>query len=262
MKTGTRWLYFLPLALAALLLVPSSPAARAGDAVERGDEVPFDEADLYLELNDTDGDLGVHAILDGDAWQTLSLRGPRGGERMRVMTRGPLRRHGLTELFFESAEPSFDELSPEAFFRRFPAGEWEIRGTTIEGDELRSRDLLRHVLAAPAGNITLSGVPAAADCDAVPLPVVGEPVVIQWDPVTGSHPEIGEAGEIEVVKYQLVVEREDPSLLVFSVDLPPDVTAFEVPEDFTALGDEFKFEIVVREASGNQTATESCFEIE
>ena len=47
-----------------------------------------------------------------------------------------------------------------------------------------------------------------------------------------------------------------------SVDLPPSVTELEVPAGFIALGDELKFEILVREASGNQTAEESCFEIE
>ena len=37
-----------------------------------------------------------------------------------------------------------------------------------------------------------------------------------------------------------------------------------VPREFLALGepgDEFKFEILVREASGNQTAIESCFRV-
>ena len=65
-----------------------------------------------------------------------------------------------------------------------------------------------------------------------------------------------------MVKYQFIIEREDPTLLVFTVDLPPEVTEFEIPEGFTELADEFKFEIVVRSATGNQTATESCFEIE
>jgi hypothetical protein len=67
---------------------------------------------------------------------------------------------------------------------------------------------------------------------------------------------------MNVEKYQLVVEREEPSLLVLNVDLPPDVTSFEVPEDFTALGEAFKFEILVRAGNGNQTAIESCFELE
>jgi hypothetical protein len=37
-----------------------------------------------------------------------------------------------------------------------------------------------------------------------------------------------------------------------------------VPRQFLGLGgpgDEFNFEILVREASGNQTAVESCFEV-
>jgi hypothetical protein len=45
----------------------------------------------------------------------------------------------------------------------------------------------------------------------------------------------------------------------FSLDLPPTVTQFEVPTGVTALGGEFKFEIIVRTAAGNNTAVESCF---
>jgi hypothetical protein len=57
-------------------------------------------------------------------------------------------------------------------------------------------------------------------------------VVIAWDPVTRSHPELGRTDEsIDVVGYQLVVEEED---LVYSVELTPDVTELEVPPSFTA----------------------------
>jgi len=89
---------------------------------------------------------------------------------------------------------------------------------------------------------------------------VNEPVVIRWDPVTLSHPELGRTNEpIEVVRYQLVVERDDG---VFSVELPPDVTELGVSPGFTALGDEFKLEILVKEESGNQTAVETCFALD
>ena len=64
------------------------------------------------------------------------------------------------------------------------------------------------------------------------------------------------------MKYQVVVEREEPTLLIYSVDLPPGLTEFPIPEAFIDLGEEFKFEILVREESGNQTAVESCFEVE
>jgi hypothetical protein len=74
--------------------------------------------------------------------------------------------------------------------------------------------------------------------------------------VTTSHPEIGKAGPITVSRYQLFVEREGVKL---SLDLPPTVTEFEVPTGITTLGDTFKFEIIVRTTTGNNTAFESCF---
>jgi hypothetical protein len=181
-----------------------------------------------------------------------------------IRVQGRLRRQGLTELFFESAEPSFDDLDPADFFERFPAGEYEIEGVTLDGEERESTVELSHVLAAPPENVTVSGEDIAEDCDEGPVPSVNTPVVIAWDPVEDSHPELGEAGPVEVERYQVVVEREEPEKLVVSVELPPDVTSFEVPEDFTDLdsGDGFKFEILVRATNGNQTAIESCFELE
>ncbi len=230
---------------------------------EEDEEIPFDEASIFLELNHTDGDLGIHALIDGDAWKLLQIESPDEKEKLRVVTRGSLKRHGLTELFFESDEPKFhDELEVDEFFDRFPDGVWEISGITVEGDELESEVELSHVLAEPPGNIMINLEMAVANCDVVPLPVVSAPVTIDWDEVMFSHPDIGEPGDIEVEKYQFIVEREEPTLLVLSVDLPPGVTEFEIPEDFTDLGEEFKFEIVVRTTDGNQTAVESCFELE
>jgi hypothetical protein len=40
------------------------------------------------------------------------------------------------------------------------------------------------------------------------------------------------------------------------------VTQFEVPSDVTDLGNEFKFEIIARTASGNNTAIENCFTVQ
>lgn len=44
-----------------------------------------------------------------------------------------------------------------------------------------------------------------------------------------------------------------------SLDLPPNVTDFEVPTGVAQLGDHFKFEIIARTTQGNNTAIESCF---
>lgn len=244
----------LPLLTAVLLLGAALiPAARAQPPQR------FSEAELFFELNDTDGDLGIHAAIDGEPWTELEIEGPDSDSLLNIVTNGRLRSQALTQLSFESAEPSFDELTPEEFFLRFPEGRYEIRGLAQGGDTIESTAVLSHVLAAPPENILVSGAPAAESCDAKPLPRVSPPVTIRWDPVTASHPDIGKSGPIEVSRYQFVVEGEDVEL---SVDLPPTVTEFEVPAGVTAQGKQFKFEIIVRTTTGNNTAVESCFRLQ
>jgi hypothetical protein len=245
-------------------LVMSIPASFG----QEGPELPFDEAQLYFELNHTDGDLGIHGLIDGDAWKSLEIEGPGEKLLMNVWIRNALRRQGLTEIFFESDEPSFDELSPAAFFKRFPEGIYEIEGITLDGEELEAELRLSHVMPGPPGGIKVNGKNSAVNCDAANLPVVTEPVTLDWNAVTKSHPAIGKPNvNVTVLSYEVVgeIEREgmNPEVLVFSALLPRNVTIFEFPESFTALAeDEMKFEIVTKLTNGNQTAVESCFEIE
>jgi len=248
-----------PVAASALLLGSATPAP--------GQSIPLDEAEVLAELNDTDGDLGFHALIDAEAWDRLTIRSPDGRVILSVRPNRSLARQGLTELFFESAEPEFDDLSPEEFFARFPKGLYTITGRTIEGDTLEGRARLSHHMPAPAGNVAVSGVALVEDLDCdEEAPLVNEPVVISWDPVTRSHPEIGTPTDarIRIERYQLVVEREEPTLLVYSVDLPGDLRTYEitVPAEFIALGEEFKYEILARARNGNQTALESCFALD
>lgn len=256
----------MPLVVATILAGTHAFAGQGNgngnrDGEDNGEEeIPFSEARLFFELNHTDGDLGIHALIDGDEWKRLEIEDPDDLTILDVLVRGRLRKQGLTEIFFESAEPSFDELAPQKFFKRFPEGVYDIGGVTLEGKELDSEVTLSHVIAAPPGNLRISGIQAAANCDAEPLPSVSGPVIISWDPVTQSHPDIGKAGAVEVEHYQLVVEREEPTLLIFTVELPPELTQFEIPSAFIGLGDAFKFEIVVKATNGNQTAVENCFD--
>jgi hypothetical protein len=248
---------------AAVALVLGAGVQAVGADDDDAGAIPFDVATVFAELNDTDGDLGFHALIDGDAWKRLEIEAPDERRLLFVRVSGRLARQGLTELFFESAEPPFDELSPEEFFERFPEGEYEISGRTTDGEERESVAEFTHVMPAPPGNIEVSGEPTPTDCDAEDPPVVSDPVVISFDEVTASHPDLGASDpDIEIAGYQVVVEREEPTLLVFSVDLPPSETQVQVPPEFIAFGTEFKLEVLAREASGNQTAVETCFEVE
>jgi hypothetical protein len=265
-----RHMLLLPVLLVAVLALIMGAAAPNCWAEDDGDEISFEVADVYAELNNTDGDLGFHALIDGEPWKYLKIEDPRERMILWVSSMGRLRRQGLTELFFESAEPNFEDLTPEQFFRRFPAGKYEIESRTLEGDEQESEDLFWHRMPAPPEGISVSGEAIDLDevnCDDGPIPMV-EPeengdVIISWDEVKKSHPDIGVPNKkIEVEFYQVVVEEEESGLKL-SFDLPPDQLSVTVPGAFIALGEEFKFEILVKEAiGGNQTAVESCFEIE
>lgn len=240
------------LLLAVLAAVSLAPAAGAPPNRR------FAEAEIFFELNDTDGDLGIHAAIDGNTWTELEIEGPGDRQLLDIVSAGSLRTQGLTQLSWESAEPPFEELPPAVFFQRFPEGRYEIEGLAQDGATIAGSSVLSHVLAAPPENILVSGAPAAESCDAENLPMVVPPVMIDWDPVTESHPEIGKTGHITVGRYQLFVEGEGVQL---SLDLPPDVTEFEVPQAVTDMGTDFKFEIIVRTSAGNNTAVESCFEV-
>ena len=261
--------------LAALALLIASPLSWADDDDE-DEEIPYDEAELFFELNNTDGDLGIHALIDGDGWKKLSIEDPMERKMLNVRVKGRLRRQGLTEFFFESAEPIFADLPPAVFFDRFPEGEYEIEGRTLEGDELGSVVELTHKMPAPPAP-TVNGQPLATQCDedepgynATMLMNPAE-VTISWPVVTMSHPDADGGGAgvqppvpVTIENYEVVVEVEaedngDTYESVFSVKLPHWVNSLTIPEEFLDQGDEFKYEVLAREESFNQTAVESCF---
>jgi len=145
------------------------------------DELPFSKALVLLQLNDTDGDPGFHARIDGEPWKRMSIENPAERVVFEVKPRRQLRRQGMTEVSFESHEPPFDELGPDAFFKRFPEGEYEISGRTLDGKELESTGILSHVIPAPAENILSGGTSIEFDCEDEVLPVLARPYTISWD---------------------------------------------------------------------------------
>ena len=258
-----------PYWLAAAALAMPVTAIAGGDHDD--DEIPFEEAHVFFELNNTDGDLGIHALIDGDAWRYLAIEDQNERTILSVFVRGRLRRQGLTEIFFESAEPPFDELSPEAFFRRFPEGTYEVEGLTSDWEELESEVEITHAMPAPA-EPTVNDTAMAQQCDedepGYDAPTVSLPVVIAWPEVDRTHPDLGsprDSEDITIVNYEVVVEAEletddgEEFVTVFSAVIPPDVTSMTIPAEFLAQSDTFKYEVLAREESWNQTAVESCF---
>src|SRR5687767_1135674 len=80
----------------------------------------FSEARIFIEYNDTDNDLGFHIFLDGEDWRSLKIINPAGTTIFSVTGKAGYRRLGLTELFFEGAEPSLDDFPLENLLALFP----------------------------------------------------------------------------------------------------------------------------------------------
>jgi hypothetical protein len=256
------------LTIGLLALVPLD-AARA----------EFDETKILIEINATDGDAGLHALFDADPWKEVRMNDPNGVKILDEKAFANLRLQGLTENFFESAEPVCDPEDAEEgeepvslaeFIARFPAGTYSLFGKTNEGEHF-------------AGSAELTyNLPAAPDIDATEGQafVAGDAVVISW----GAGEDLGEkchdqdlidAGIIadpagvEVIGWEVVVEPAEEEGIepfrVFSVQLPPDQTSVTVPAEFIETYmdvngvEEFKFEVGAIEESGNQTFSEGEF---
>jgi hypothetical protein len=224
------------------------PAARAQDG---GAASLFSKAKIRIEFNASANDVGVQVNLDGEPWKHVRAFSPRGERILDITSRSRLGRQGLTELFFESSEPSLDELPLRRFLARFPAGVYEFEGEKVNGDPIEGEAILTHVI--PAGPRILSPVSPTAD----PPVVDPDAVVISWAPVTAT---IDGSTDIVIVAYQLIVEQEDP-LRVFSVDLPASQASVTVPSEFLESGTEYKLEVQTIEASGNQTISEITFRV-
>ncbi len=138
-----------------------------------------------------------------------------------------------------------------------PEGEYEVEGFTIDRQRVETSAELTHDL--PCGPEII--FPAEGE-EVDPT----QPLIIAWAAVTNkidtSSPfgECGSETDIEIIHYELVIEilDSDPEQTL-SVILPADVTEYLISPDFVIPGMEYKFEVLAREDSGNQTITESSF---
>ena len=262
-----RHILLLPVFLVAVVaLIFTVQTASAGHHHHRPEVVELDDAEIFFEENATDEDLGIQFFLDGEAWRRIKIFSPNWRRLIDVKVKGSTRVIGLTELFSESAEPGFDELSREDFLKLFPAGTYKYLGMTVEGEWLWGEAELTHDF--PAAPTIYS-----PDGDGALNP---EEAVIEWCSVDG---------DVEPVRYQVIVEfveleeingeeEETGRVFEFAVDiLAPedgcdagDPLSVTVPEEFFEsledLDGEYKVEVLAVEDSGNKVITEREFELE
>jgi len=198
----------------------------------------FEATKIFIEYNSTDNDLGFHVFLDAEEWNSVKIVNPAGITIFDVAGRGPYHDLGLSELFFEGAEPTLDQFPLNDLLARFPEGKYKFLGETPGGTGLQSTATLTH--AVPAG-------------PSISSEVNGDTVIIRWTPVTG--PPAGFPQEtINIAGYQIIVDA-------FQVTLPASSTQVTLPREFvhSLKAGAHGFEVLAIEAGGNQTITAASF---
>lgn len=248
------------------LLITLTLLMAAGSGVANSTE-EFSDLKVIIEINATDGDVGFHVLLDAPAWQRVSITDPDGKKIFKAQAMGPLKEQGLTENFFESAEPLCNPEEAEGervvtlgeFLDRFEDGQYKFRGKTIDGEKLKgTTELTYNIPAAPVitsfNELQLVWEPGDG---------LGE---CEFDDLLaddGSGDEaIPHPGDVEIVAWEAVVEPDIDDGRVLSVQLPPGATMLSIPMEYSSYleslpaGTEIKGEIGAVEESGNQTFTE------
>ncbi|MGI9557352.1 MAG: hypothetical protein ACR2N5_05375 [Solirubrobacterales bacterium] len=230
------------LAVAVTAVVSAAPRQSTesdGSALQAKKPQSYDEDELFIETNATDGDAGLQLNLDAEGWRRLKIIDPKGRTLMDTNAKGKLRNWGLTGMTFESAEPGFDEVSFKKFKKRFPAGKYKFRGETVEGRKLRGADKVSHKIPDQP-NIT--SPPPDGEVSAAGF-------TITWDPVT---PPKG----TEIVRYIAIAAQETEPAREMEVPLPGTATSATIPGQFLTPGIETKIEVLAKASNGNQTITE------
>lgn len=190
---------------------------------------PFEIAEAFFELNTTDHDMGFQILVDAEGWNRVSLTDSRGRRVFGIQADNKLAEIGITELRFESEEPSPSEVRA-----RFPAGTYTFRGETVEGENLVSRV-----------NVSQSMLPAPTMTPRNGQLVDRENTVVRW-----------EAPGADMVE---VIIEQDELGHVFDVTLSASTTRLNIPPQFLRPGREYKIEILSIAENGNRTIAESTF---
>lgn len=210
--------------------------------------VKIADARMKFEINATDQDGGIQVFLDAEQWKRMSIFDPKGRKIFTTVTKGIMAKQGGTELFLESAEPTFDELSLRALLERWPAGRYGFRGTGLDGEILVGSARLTHDL--PAGPVLVSPTEEAG-------PQAPASTTLRWrrvPPPNGSP----------IIGYQVLVVEPETGIralptITLDVMMPPTANQLKVPNGFLQPGTEYEWEVLAIEEGGNQTLSSSTF---
>ena len=262
-KRHLRMLAILLVPLVALILGAAAPELWAGNDND-DDELEFEETWFNIEFNFSDQDLGVRGFVDGEPWKEVEIENPKGRTIAEVEAKKRMAKQGFAELFFESGEPTLEEVSIKKFLKRFPEGTYEFEGESIKGEEIEGEAEFTHVIPCGPEGLSAAGTNTPGD----PIVITWEEVeqVVDLDNSVFDNVICIVSEDLEIVGYRVEVEweevlnegTEDEEEIKhrFGIDLNANQYSVTVPPEFIPSGQDYQFEVLAIEASGNQTITE------
>lgn len=226
--------------------VAPQPAAAQGQITK---------SQLYFELNATDGDIGLHGLIDADSWSEAKISGPAGAfDVLRVSANDASVKFGANEVFFESNEPSLKVRPFSELLTLFPPGAYQFLVKTTANERITARAELTTVVPCPPMIL--------------PTRISGGDLVVRWRVKQGVYnPDTSvcdTSKPITLVKAKVSVQltsKMTGATRVVDIDMPPAARLVETPDQFLAGFDPAKTEVKVTvnlsEAGGNRTSSET-----
>ncbi len=246
----------LPLILLALT---ASPAFAADPCARDGAESRhINHANLFIEDNAGDGDIGVHGYFDDHGWTELCVYDPAGALILHVLPAGTMGDLGIAGVFFESREPEYADWDYDALKAAWPEGNYALRALSTDGLLLDGAAWFSTILPSMPQIITPMTVPE--EDGNVPVVALAD-LVVEWAPVTTSQ----DGRPVVIRAYQVWINKENHtddhgfSRPNFDVHVGPDTTRFVVPAAFFDPASLYEIEVVAIEESGNQTIGGASF---
>ncbi len=228
------------LAAAALLCAMAPPAAQAGFSSraarghEKKDPIPLEQSQIFIEFNATDNDLGFHVKLDGEDWRYMKIVNPDGRTVYEARGKSAFGELGLTELFFEGAEPSLDEFPLDELLALFPEGDYQFIGKSVDGEDMTGAGTLSHLYPdAPVVTAVMGQTVDPANA------------VVAWQGVTTPP-------GVNIVEYEIIVDES-------SLRVPGSQTSIRIPPEMLQPGRTYELEVLAVDANHNQTITAGFF---
>jgi hypothetical protein len=200
------------------LVLAVTPGHSAGDE--------FGELQMFIEYNSTDEDAGIQVFLDGDGWKELVIR--RNGNVILEIEaeRGPFKRTGLTEIRWETGEPSLALI-----LSRFPEGNYHFVARKVNGGKHEGTVELSHDLPAAPSNLVLANGAVSWDFDA-------------------------SQGDVDVGGFEVIVENETLGTKM-ETNVPAGTQTVEIPSHLLGgVNPVINVEVLAIGENGNKTITE------